>query len=90
MMASYDYKNPGALRKLVAGGAVLRPFNQEVLSACFEAAIETYAEINASNATFKTIFDSQVAFRKEAYIWAQISEYTFDTFMMIQQRNGKV
>ena len=61
-----------------------------MLSACFEAANETYAEINASNATFKKIFDSQVAFRKEAYLWAQVSEYTFDTFMMIQQRAGKV
>jgi len=90
MMASYDYKNPGALRKLVAGGAQLRPFSQEILGAAFDAANSTYAEITASNAAFKKIYDSQVAFRKDAYLWAQISEYTFDTFMMIQQRNGKL
>jgi TRAP-type mannitol/chloroaromatic compound transport system substrate-binding protein len=90
MMASYDQKNPAALRRLVAGGAQLRPFSQEVLSACFDASNQTYAEINASNAAFKKIFDSQTAFRKDAYLWAQISEYTFDTFMMIQQRNGKL
>ena len=90
MMASYDYKNPAALLRLVAGGAILRPFNQEVLSACFDTAVKTYAEISDSNPTFKKIFDSQVAFRKEAYVWAQVAEYTFDTFMMIQQRNGKV
>ncbi len=90
MMSSYDQKNPSALKRLAAGGAQLRPFNQEILSACFDAANTTYADINASNAAFKKIFDSQTAFRKEAYLWAQISEYTFDTFMMIQQRNGKL
>jgi TRAP-type mannitol/chloroaromatic compound transport system substrate-binding protein len=90
MMASYDYKNPAALRRLVAGGAQLRPFNQEVLSACFDAANETYAEITASNAAFKKIYDSQSAFKKDAYLWAQISEYTYDTFMMLQQRGGKI
>ena len=90
MMASYDQKNPAALRRLVAGGAELKPFSQEVLAACFEAANATYAEITGTNPGFKKIFDSQTAFRKDAYLWAQISEYTFDTFMMIQQRNGKL
>jgi len=88
MMASYDAKNPAALRRLVAGGAVLRPFSQEILQAAFDASNATYAELIASNPAFKKIWDSQTAFRKDAYLWAQISEYTFDTFMMIQQRNG--
>ncbi|MEP0322069.1 TRAP transporter substrate-binding protein [Bauldia litoralis] len=90
MLASYDYKNPGALRQLVAEGAELRPFSQEILSACFDAAQETYAEINAVNPTFKKIYDDQVAFRKDAYLWAQLSEYTYDTFMMLQQRADKL
>ena len=59
-------------------------------AACFKAAIDTYAEITASNAAFKKIYDSQLAFKKDAYLWAQVSEYTFDTFMMIQQREGKL
>jgi TRAP-type mannitol/chloroaromatic compound transport system substrate-binding protein len=90
MMASYDYKNPAALRRLVAGGAVLRPFSPEILSAAFDAANATYAEISASNAGFKKVWDSQMAFRKDAYLWAQIAEYNFDTFMMLQQRAGKL
>lgn len=90
MMASYDQKNPAAIKSLVANGAQLRPYSQEILGACFDAANKIYAEINASNASFKKIYDSQMAFRKDAYLWAQISEYTFDTFMMIQQRNGKI
>ncbi len=90
MMASYDAKNPAALRRLVAGGAVLKPFSQEVLSAAFDTSAATYAEISGTNPMFKKIWDSQAEFRKDAYLWAQISEYTFDTFMMIQQRSGKL
>ncbi len=90
MMASYDHKNPSALKRLVGGGAQLRPFSPEVLSGCFDAANATYAEITAGNAAFKKIYDSQTAFRRDAYVWAQVSEYTFDTFMMLQQRAGKL
>jgi TRAP-type mannitol/chloroaromatic compound transport system substrate-binding protein len=90
MMASYDQKNPAALKRLVANGALLRPFSPEVLSACFEAANATYTELSAANAAFKKIYDSQTAFRRDAYVWAQVSEYTFDTFMMLQQRAGKL
>ena len=44
----------------------------------------------ASNADFKKICDSQTRSARTRYLWAQVSEYTFDTFMMIQQRNGKL
>ncbi|MCE5974583.1 TRAP transporter substrate-binding protein [Sinirhodobacter sp. WL0062] len=88
MMASYDWKNPAALKSLMANGAQLRPFTPEVLQACFNAAQEVYAEITAANPAFKKIYDSQWAFRKDAYLWMQLSEYNYDTFMMIQQRSG--
>ncbi|SKA35021.1 TRAP transporter substrate-binding protein [Consotaella salsifontis] len=88
MLADYDYKNPAAIARLVRAGAQLRPFSQEILQASFNAAKETHAEISSQNADFKKIFDSQTAFKRDAYLWAQLSEYTFDTFMMIQQRNN--
>ena len=86
MQAKYDARNPGALKKLAAAGAQLRPFPQDVLEACFKAANETYAEINATNATFKKVHDAMMAFRADDYLWFQVSEYPFDTFMMGQQR----
>ena len=51
---------------------------------------QTYAEIEASNAGFKKIWDSMKAFRKDYYLNAQVAEYNFDTFMMLQQRAGKL
>ena len=86
MLATYDAKNPAALKSLVGNGAVLRPYPQDVMEASFNAATETYAEISTSNAAFKIIHDAMMAFRADAYLWQQVSETTFDNFMMGQQR----
>ena len=90
MLQKYDYLNPAAIRNLVANGAQLRPFSQEILSACFDEANKVYDEMMASNANFKTIWDSIVAFRKDYYLNMQIAEYNYDTFLMVQQRAGKL
>ncbi|SOB99860.1 TRAP transporter substrate-binding protein [Rhodobacter maris] len=90
MLQKYDYNNPAALKSLVAKGAQLRPFSQEILEACFNAANEIYAELEATNPAFAKIWTSMKAFRAENYLWTQVAEYNYDTFMMIQQRNGKL
>ncbi|MDE1159978.1 MAG: TRAP transporter substrate-binding protein [Neorhizobium sp.] len=90
MLARYDAKNAKALRQLVSDGAVLKPFNQQLLDAAHKAALEVYAEITAKNPSFKKIYDAQQAFKKDGYLWEQIADYTYDTYMMIQQRNGSL
>ncbi len=90
MQAKYDFLNPTALKKLAGAGAKLRPFPTEVLEACFNAAKETYAEIGSTNAAFKKVHDAMVAFRADEYLWFQVSEYTYDTFMMGQQRKKQL
>jgi TRAP-type mannitol/chloroaromatic compound transport system substrate-binding protein len=89
MQARYDQANPQAIRDLVAGGAQLRPFSQEIMETSFNAAQETYTEL-ASNADFKAVYDSMIAYRGDAYLWFQVSEFTADTFMMTMQRAGKL
>ena len=86
MQAKYDARNPAALKKLAASGAKLHPFPQDVLEACFNAAKDSYAELNATNPAFKKVHDAMMAFRADAYLWSQFSEYQFDQFMMGQQR----
>ena len=88
MLATYDWENPKAIKRLVGEGAQLRPFTQEVMQASFKASQEVMQSIAAENAEFKTLYDSQAAFRAESYLWEQLAEYNFDTFMMIQQRSG--
>ena len=82
MQAKYDAGNPAALKRLIAGGAQLRAFPPSVMDASFKAANELYAEISASNADFKKVYDSVVAFRNDAYLWWQVAEYGFDNFMI--------
>ena len=90
MLEKYDWKNPKALKELVAGGAKLVPFPPEVLQAFFDASNEVYAELDATNESWKKIWESIKAFRSENYTWAQVAEYNYDTFMMIQQNAGKL
>ncbi len=85
MVAKYDFLNPPAIRKLVAGGAQLRPFPQDVMEASFNAAKATYAELDGTNPAWKKCWASMSAFRAETFLWQQIAERGFDAFMMSQQ-----
>ena len=82
MQAKYDAVNPAALKRLVANGAQLRPFSQPVMEACYKAATDTYNEVGAKNAEFKKVYDSMMAFRGDAYLWWQVAELGFDSFMV--------
>ena len=82
MMARYDAENPPALRRLIAGGRKIRSFPVPVLDASYNAANELYAEISAKNADFKKVYDSLVAFRNDQYLWWQVAEYGFDSYMV--------
>jgi len=84
----YDAVNPAALKRLLAGGAVLKPFSQPIMEACLKAANEVYAETSAANADFKKIWESILAFRNDQYLWWQVAEYTYDTFMIRTRPRG--
>jgi TRAP-type mannitol/chloroaromatic compound transport system substrate-binding protein len=88
MQAKYDARNPVALRALIAGGAKLKPFPADVIDAAYAAAQEIYDEISTQNADFKTVFDSVKAFRNEGYLWWQVAEYTYDTFLIRNRTKG--
>jgi TRAP-type mannitol/chloroaromatic compound transport system substrate-binding protein len=90
MLAKYDNNNPVAIRSLVAKGTQLRPFSQEILQAAFEAAASTYTDLSAKNPKWKKVYDSLAAFRKDSFLWVQIADLGFDSFMMNQQRAGKL
>ena len=49
-------------------------FPQDVMEACFKAANESYAEINAINPAFKKIYDSMEAFRADPDVQAAMVE----------------
>jgi TRAP-type mannitol/chloroaromatic compound transport system substrate-binding protein len=86
MMAKYDMGNPSALKRLVGSGAVLRPFSEAVLDVTYKACTEVCNEIAGKNEDFKKLYDTMKTIRGDNYLWFQLSENTFDQYMMIQQR----
>ena len=88
VLSKYDAANPGAVKRLVVGGASLRLFPQDVMEACYKTANDLYDQLGADNPRFKKIADSFLAFRADQYLWWQVAEYSFDNFM-IRQRHAK-
>jgi TRAP-type mannitol/chloroaromatic compound transport system substrate-binding protein len=88
MMARYDAGNPDALKRLVAGGAQLRPFSPAILEACHKTALELYAETAAKNAKFKKVHDHYMKFLEDQVLWFRVAEGNFDDFMMKGRRRG--
>jgi len=81
-MARYDSRNPIALKRLVSNGVQLKPFPVPVMDACLKASAEVNAETSAVNADYKKVWESIAAFRKDEYLWWQIAEYGYDSFMV--------
>ena len=88
MQQKYDVQNPASLIRLIRAGTQFRPFPHEVLKACWKAAQETHAELGASNESFKAMYDSLIAFRADEYLWWQVAEYSYDTFMIRARTEG--
>jgi TRAP-type mannitol/chloroaromatic compound transport system substrate-binding protein len=82
LTAKYDARNPAALRRLVAAGAQLKPYPNEVMQAAFQAVKEVMGEISAENEGFAKIFESYTAWQRDQYFWASIADARYDVFMV--------
>jgi TRAP-type mannitol/chloroaromatic compound transport system substrate-binding protein len=82
MSARYDLQNPAALKRLVAGGTQLKPYPVDMMEACLKATNELWGEISAKNADFKKSIVAMQAYRNDQYLWWQVAEHTYDSFMI--------
>ena len=55
VLGKYDHGNPAALKRLIAGGALLRAFPQDIMEASYKAAKEIYAGLSQTNPHFKKL-----------------------------------
>jgi TRAP-type mannitol/chloroaromatic compound transport system substrate-binding protein len=81
MVAKYDARNTEALRKLVNGGAQLRPFPRSVMDACYKSALELYDEFSAKSPEFKKIYGAWRKFRDDQFLWFRVAENTYDNYV---------
>ena len=82
MLAQYDNLNPSTINRLISAGARFSHFSPEILQACHLTARNYYADIGVRNEDFRNIFSPMQAFRDEAYSWQQISDFSYDQFML--------
>jgi TRAP-type mannitol/chloroaromatic compound transport system substrate-binding protein len=88
VQARYDARNPLALKRLIAAGTQLRAFSPSIMEACLKASIEVNNETSAVNADYKKVWESIEAFRNDEYLWWQVAEYSYDTFMIRNTRRS--
>jgi|ERR1017187_10252288 TRAP-type mannitol/chloroaromatic compound transport system substrate-binding protein len=81
-VAAYDARSPIALRRLVAAGAILKPFSQEILKICYKTAFEHYEEIAKKNEEFRTVYEPWKKFRSEIILWFSVAENSLDSFIV--------
>ncbi len=81
MQARYDARNPGALKRLIAGGAKVLPFPKAVMDLAFKESMALYTELSDTNPAWKKIYSDYSAFRKEQNQWFRIADAQFDSFM---------
>jgi TRAP-type mannitol/chloroaromatic compound transport system substrate-binding protein len=81
MQARYDARNPGALKRLVAGGAKLLAFPKPVMDLAFKESMALYGELNDTNPEWKKIYTDYSTFRKDQNLWFRFTEATFDRYM---------
>jgi TRAP-type mannitol/chloroaromatic compound transport system substrate-binding protein len=86
--ARYDARNPQALKRLVANGTQLRPFSPAIMEACLKASNEVNTETSNANPSYKKVLDSITTFRNDEYLWWQVAEYGYDSFMIRSRSKG--
>ena len=77
-----EHQHKAMLKRLVAGGAQLRPFPQPVMDASLRAALDVYAEVSNTNPDFKKVWEALLAFRNDEYLWWQVAELTYDNYLV--------
>lgn len=85
MQAKYDALNPAALKRLIQGGAQLRAYPTEVMTACYKASQDLINETNAKSASFKKIHAHMNTFQRDQQAWFRVAEASFDNFMYKQK-----
>jgi TRAP-type mannitol/chloroaromatic compound transport system substrate-binding protein len=80
MLATYDAKNGAALNRLVAAGAELRRFPEEVLDTLRTAMNEIHQANASNNPFYLRVHDAFMKFQDEVRAWHDVSEYAYQTY----------
>jgi len=77
MLASYDAKNPAALKRLQEQGVQLKPFASDMMDAAYQTTRERLEEMASRDTQFRTIYEEWKTFRETSFNWFAISEQSY-------------
>ena len=77
-VAKYDNGNPDALMRLMAQGARVHAFPDDVLAAAFAESRKLYDEYAASNESFRKIYENWSAYWLKQQQWLRVAELPYD------------
>ena len=81
MQARYDALNPGAVRKLAAAGAQLRPYSHRDPGRGLQGVRRrSMPRPRPRTPTSRRSTIRLTAFRDDGFLWWQVAEYSFDSF----------
>ncbi|MCZ6661896.1 MAG: TRAP transporter substrate-binding protein DctP [Actinobacteria bacterium] len=86
MLATYDIKNPPALRQIKSDGSItILPFPDDVMAAAEEASFGIYDQNAADDADFKSILENWSSFRSGIQEWHALAETSYLDYAASQQ-----
>ena len=82
-MARFDVLNPPALRRLIAGGAQLRPYTRAIMDATYRATQDLYAELGEGNPRFRRVWEHWERHRIEQTQWFRVAEDSLANYVAV-------
>ncbi len=80
MLASYDAKNPQAIRELVEKGVKLHPFSEDILQAAQKESDALHQELASENDDYAKVYTHWKAFKEASSEWFGTAEHSFANF----------
>ncbi|MEN2990556.1 TRAP transporter substrate-binding protein DctP [Tistrella sp. BH-R2-4] len=82
MLAKYDQRNIGALRRLVASGVQLKSWTPEIMTAMQTATARLLADQSATDETFGRVHTAWKAFLDEQLLWGSVNDFAAESFIV--------
>jgi TRAP-type mannitol/chloroaromatic compound transport system substrate-binding protein len=81
--ARFDILNPPAMRRLIAGGAQLRPYSRPIMDAAYKATQELFTELSEQNPRFKRVWEHYDRHRLDQIPWFRVAEDSMANYVAV-------
>jgi TRAP-type mannitol/chloroaromatic compound transport system substrate-binding protein len=83
-----DNLNSNGLRQVIAAGAKLRFFSKDILDAAYEAAFQTFDELQAKSPAFAKIYPEWKKYLENVELYYRVGEASYDNYVFEKRVKG--